>query len=50
MGRRTSLKAYENGANSFVSKPLNIDVLTKAVRGLGLYWPIINKTASNRDD
>ncbi len=42
-------KSYLHGANSFVSKPVNIDQFTKAVKDLGLYWLITNKAAKNKD-
>jgi CheY-like chemotaxis protein len=37
--------AYDGGVNSFISKPVNIVDFTRAVKELGLYWMIINKTA-----
>ena len=40
-------QSYELGANSFVSKPVNIDEFTRAVKDLGLYWLIINQGAKN---
>jgi hypothetical protein len=36
--------AYAGGVNSFVSKPVNIVEFTEAVKELGLYWMIVNKT------
>lgn len=44
---RDVMKSYQLGANSFVSKPVNIDEFTRAVKNLGLYWLIINKAAKN---
>lgn len=48
--KRDITKSYQHGANSFVSKPVNIDEFTKAVKDLGLYWLIINKTADKKDE
>lgn len=47
---RDITKSYQHGANSFVSKPVNIDEFTKAVKDLGLYWLIINKKADKKDE
>ena len=43
---RDIVSSYQLGANSFVSKPVNFDEFVKVVADLGLYWTIINKTAS----
>ncbi len=40
-------KSYKLGVNSFVSKPVNIDEFTRAVKDVGLYWLIINKGSNN---
>ena len=32
------LKGYENGANSYVQKPVEFDEFVRAVKALGAYW------------
>ncbi len=36
------LKSYENGANSFVRKPLDFTEFAQAVAHLGVYWVVHN--------
>jgi two-component system, response regulator len=36
-------RAYELGANSFVTKPLDFEEFTEAVRAVGVYWLMINQ-------
>jgi two-component system response regulator len=36
------LTGYENGANSYVVKPVLIDEFSVAVKQLGLYWLMVN--------
>jgi two-component system response regulator len=37
------LQGYENGANSYVRKPVDFNQFIEAVRQLGLYWLILNE-------
>jgi len=39
-------KAYSNGANSFVQKPIEMHNFFKAVQELGSYWLLLNKKPS----
>jgi two-component system, response regulator len=36
--QRDIIKGYENGANSYVQKPVDFDEFTQAVKTLGIYW------------
>lgn len=40
---RDRLKSYENGANSFVRKPLDFGVFAETVARLGVYWLATNE-------
>jgi DNA-binding response OmpR family regulator len=42
---RDRIASYEQGANSFVTKPIDFDQFREAVRQLGLYWVGVNETA-----
>jgi two-component system response regulator len=37
------LRGYDNGANSYVRKPVDFNQFIEAVRQLGLYWLILNE-------
>jgi two-component system response regulator len=40
---RDILSSYDNGANSYIRKPVDFDEFIDAVRQLGLYWLRINR-------
>jgi two-component system response regulator len=39
------IKSYSLGANGYVRKPVNFDAFMEAVKGLGLYWLLLNEAA-----
>lgn len=41
------ISSYKNGANSYVRKPVDFNEFVEAVRGIGLYWFLINKPPPN---
>jgi CheY-like chemotaxis protein len=41
---RDRLRSYENGANSFVRKPLDFSEFAETVARLGVYWVATNET------
>ncbi len=40
---RDRLRSYQNGANSFVQKPLDFAEFARTVAHLGVYWLAVNK-------
>ncbi len=38
------LASYDNGANSYIRKPVDFKEFTEAVHHMGLYWLLLNKT------
>jgi len=41
---RDIVQSYNQGANSYVKKPVDTTEFTRAITELGLYWLIINRT------
>ena len=41
-------KGYAEGANSYVTKPVNFDEFTDKVRSIGLYWSLVSSTTKQR--
>ncbi len=37
------LRGYDNGANSYVRKPVDFNEFIESVRQLGLYWLVLNE-------
>jgi len=35
-------RGYAEGANSYVSKPVRFDEFTEKVKGIGIYWGMVN--------
>jgi two-component system response regulator len=40
---RDIVESYELGVNSYISKPVDFDQFTEAVRHLGYYWLLLNQ-------
>jgi two-component system response regulator len=38
------VQSYQNGANSYVRKPIDFNAFVEAVRNIGLYWLLINES------
>lgn len=43
---RDRLATYQLGANSFIVKPVEFDSFSRAVAEIGMYWMLLNRTAS----
>lgn len=44
---RDIIESYNLGVNAYVVKPVDFIEFAKAVKTLGLFWTVLNKTASN---
>ena len=47
---RDRLRGYQNGANSFVRKPLDAGDFIETVSRLGVYWLAVNRPAQGQAD
>ncbi|MCA9581338.1 MAG: response regulator [Myxococcales bacterium] len=43
------IQGYSLGANSYIRKPVDFVQFSEAVRQLGLYWLVLNKTAPSTE-
>lgn len=43
-------RSYQNGANSYVPKPIDFTEFVAAVRTLGLYWLVLNLQPPAKDE
>ncbi len=41
---RDIISSYENGANSYIRKPVDFNQFIDAVKQLGLYWLVLNES------
>ena len=42
------LRAYQNGANAYVRKPVGLERFQEAIRQLGLFWVVTNEVPGKR--
>jgi two-component system response regulator len=43
---RDVMRTYQNGANSYIVKPVDFEQFTESVRDIGKYWLVINHAQS----
>lgn len=46
---RDIVESYQLGVNSYIVKPVDFEQFIEAVRKLGLYWMLLNKTPSRNN-
>jgi len=47
---RDIVESYHLGVNSYIVKPVDFERFNEAVRHMGLYWMLLNKTPSYKND
>jgi two-component system response regulator len=45
---RDIVESYQLGVNSYIVKPVDFEQFIEAVRQLGLYWVLLNKTPAHK--
>ena len=46
---RDIVESYQLGVNSYIVKPVDFEQFNEAVRHMGLYWMLLNKTPSYKN-